>query len=274
MFYENIRNNANLLREMVDDNLEHLKLSVDEDARIGYKNTKTAFFGYKTHLAITEEGIITAAVITSGEKSDGKQLSTLVEKSKAAGIEVEAVIGDTAYSEKANIEYSKDNFDLISKLHPCVTQGMRKEEDKFTFNKDAGMFVCKAGHMAIQRIRRHNKEQERKENPRLVYYFDIEKCKHCPLREGCYKEGSKSKTYSISLMCDVHSEHKDFQETERFKDLFHRRYKIEAKHGELKNRYGYGRSQSSGIHAMQIQGATALFAANIKRIVKLIEKEQ
>jgi transposase len=269
MFYENIRNNANLLREMVDDNLENLKLSTDEDARTGHKSANTSFFGYKTHIAITEEGIITAAVVTSGEQADGKQLQTLVEKSRKAGMEIDAAIGDTAYSEKDNIEYAKGNFDLVSKLHPCLTQGRRKEEDKFVFNKDAGMFVCKAGHMAISKSKNY-KKPDRKENPRMVYYFDIEKCKHCSLKEGCYKEGCKSKTYSISLGSDTHSEQKNFQETERFKELYSHRYKIEAKNGQLKNRYGYGIAESSGIHAMQIQGATALFAANLKRIVKLM----
>jgi hypothetical protein len=34
----------------------------------------SSFFGYKTHLAMTEERIITAAVVTSGEKGDGPEL--------------------------------------------------------------------------------------------------------------------------------------------------------------------------------------------------------
>ena len=66
-------------------------------------------FGYKTHLAMTEERIITAAIVTTGEKNDGKQLQTLIEKSKAAGMEVKTVIGDMAYSEKDNIIYTKTN---------------------------------------------------------------------------------------------------------------------------------------------------------------------
>lgn len=272
MIYENIRDSANLLREMIDDNLEHMKLSVDEDAKTGHKSADTSFFGYKTHIAMTDEGIITAAVVTSGEKSDGKYLCELVEKSKEAGMSVNAVIGDTAYSEKDNIEYAKENFELISKLHPGVTQGLRKEEDKFFFNKDAEMYVCKAGHMAIKKTRHHNKQPERKESPRMVYYFDIDKCQHCPIKDGCYKEGAKSKTYSISLGSDAHSGHKEFQETDHFKELSSQRYKIEAKNGELKNRYGYGIAESSGIHAMQIQGAAALFVANLKRIVKLISR--
>lgn len=270
MIYEGVRENADLLQEMIEDNLEHMKLSADEDARTGHKSADTSFFGYKTHIAMSEEGIITAAVVTSGEKSDGKYLSELVEKSREAGMFVASVIGDMAYSEKENIEYAKGNFELISKLNPCVTEGLRKEEDKFDFNKDAGMYVCKAGHMAISKTKRHNKQPERKENPRMVYYFDIEKCKRCPIKAGCYKEGTKSRSYSISLTSETQSEHKEFQETEHFKELASLRYKIEAKNGELKNRQGYGTAESSGIHAMLIQGATTLFAANLKRIVKLL----
>jgi len=63
-----------------------------------------------------------------------------------------AVVGDMAYSEKSNIEYTKTNdFHLVSKLNPVVTQGARKREDQFEFNKDAGRYVCKAGHMAIRK---------------------------------------------------------------------------------------------------------------------------
>ena len=42
---------------------------------------------------MTEDRIITAAVVTSGEKNDGKQLSGLVEKSKAAGKAVQGKKG-------------------------------------------------------------------------------------------------------------------------------------------------------------------------------------
>lgn len=64
-----------------------------------YESADTSFFGYKTHLVMTEERIITAAVVTTGEKNDGKQLQVPIEKSNAAGMEVKTVIGDTAYSE-------------------------------------------------------------------------------------------------------------------------------------------------------------------------------
>ena len=47
----------------------------------------------------------------------------------------------------------KMNLNLVSKLNPHITQGRRTKEDEFEFNKDAGMYVCKAGHMAIRKAR-------------------------------------------------------------------------------------------------------------------------
>lgn len=274
LIHQNVAQAASYLEEMIEDNLEHLKTSVEEDARVGHKTSDTAFFGFKTHLAMTEERLIAAATVTSGEKHDGKQLEALVEKSRAAGIAVTAVIGDGAYSEKSNLDYAKDNFLLVSKLGSGVINGYRQKEDEFEFNKDAGMFVCKAGHMAISKTRRHSKQEHRKENPRMVYYFDINKCKRCPMRDGCYKEGSKSKSYSVSITSEAHQEQKAFQETEQFKEMAAERYKIEAKNGELKTRHGYAKAYGVGIQAMRIQGATALFVTNMKRIMKLIEEKQ
>ncbi|GIP65496.1 hypothetical protein J32TS6_40510 [Virgibacillus pantothenticus] len=82
--YPKVKEKLNLLKETVNDDIEHLRISEDEDARIGHKTVNTAFFGYKTHIAMSEERIITAATVTTGEKNDGKQLETLIEKSMKA----------------------------------------------------------------------------------------------------------------------------------------------------------------------------------------------
>lgn len=69
-------------------------------------------------------------------------------------MEIETVIGDTTYSEKDNIRYAKKNeLELISKLNPKITHGTRTKENEFELNKDTGMYVCKAGHMAIRKAR-------------------------------------------------------------------------------------------------------------------------
>lgn len=267
--YPKVKEQLNLLKETVADDIEQLQSMNDQDAKVGHKTADSSFFGYKTHLAMSEERIITAATVTTGEKSDGKELQTLIEKSKNAGMEVETVIGDAAYSEKDNIEYSKGNgIKLVSKLNPLITQGTRKKEDEFEFNKDAGLYVCKAGHMAIRKARQGKKGVGA--NQVDTYYFDVDKCKRCPLREGCYKEGAKSKTYSVSIKSDQHSAQAKFQKSDYFKEKAKERYKIEAKNSELKHRHGYNVAESSGLIGMELQGAMAIFAVNVKRILKLL----
>ncbi|WP_066069305.1 IS1182 family transposase [Neobacillus soli] len=270
--YPKVKEQLNLLKETVADDIEHLQISEDKDAKVGHKTADSSFFGYKTHIAMCEERIITAATVTTGEKNDGKQLETLIEKSINAGMNVETVIGDAAYSEKGNIEYTNENeIKLVAKLHPAVSQGARTKEDEFEFNKDAGMFVCKAGHMAVRKARQGKKGVSK--NQADTYYFDVEKCKHCPFKEGCYKEGAKSKTYSVSIKSEVHTEQAKFQESDYFKEKSKERYKIEAKNSELKHRHGYNVAKSSGLVGMQLQGAMAIFAVNLKRILKLIDQK-
>lgn len=268
-----VKEKLNVLKEVVEDYTEQMSFSNDPDARIGHKTADSSFFGFKTHIAMCDERIITAAIVTTGEKSDGKYLQELTEKSQATGMEIDKIIGDTAYSEKDNICFAKENeMALVSKLHPHITHGTRTKEEEFEFNKDVGMYICKAGHMAIKNKYEGRKGQDK--NPRIKYFFDIEKCKVCPFRNGCYKEGAKSKTYSVTIKSTEHADQEAFQNTGAFKELAKSRYKIEAKNSELKHRHGYDVASSSGLIGMQVQGATAIFAVNLKRIIKLLSEKE
>ena len=265
-----VKEKLNLLKESIDDIEHHKKeiVSKDMDAKTGHKSADSSFFGFKTHLAMTQERIITGAVVTSGEKGDGPILPELINQSQNNGIAVETVIGDAAYSGKKNLELAKkENIQIVARLNPVISQGIRKKEEEFEYNKDADMFVCPAGYIATRKAIQGKKNTG--ENQVTTYYFDVEKCKNCPLKKGCYKEGAKSKTYSISIKSEIHQEQIDFEKSTYFKEKSKHRYKIEAKNGELKNVHGYGRAISYGLENMQMQGALTIFAVNLKRILKL-----
>lgn len=264
-----VKEKLNLLKELVEDTDEQMIYSKDADAKTGHKSADSSFFGYKTHIAMSEERIITAAVVTSGEKGDGPELPQLLEISQENGMEVDTVIGDSAYSGKENLKIaSAQNIKVVAKLNPSITQGFRKDEDQFDYNKDADRFVCPAGHLATRKARQNRKNVGK--NQVDTYYFDTEKCKVCPLKEGCYKEGAKFKTYSVSIKSDLHQDQMLFQESDEYKEKSKHRYKIEAKNSELKNVHGYNRAIAYGIENMQMQGAMAIFAVNLKRILKLM----
>ncbi len=272
----NVEENIELLKEVLGDINEQIEYSKDNDAKVGHKTADTSFFGYKSHIMMTPERIITAAKVTSGEKHDGKQLQDLIEKTQKNGIELEAIIGDGAYSENDNLEYcEKNGIKNVSKLSKNVTHGNRKNKEDFEYNKDAEMYVCKAGHMAIKKAKQGSKKDSNGNNSQVeCYYFDVNKCKCCPFKKGCYKEGAKTKTFSVKIKNETHTKQMDYMETEEFKKYYSERYKIEAKNSEIKNVYNYGEAFACGKTGMTIQGATTLFLTNMNRIYRLEDKKR
>ena len=267
-----VKERLNMLKETIEDAETRGVTSKDEDARTGHKTANSSFFGYKTHISMSDERIITAATVTSGEKGDGLQLPELIEKTESAGMQIENIVADTAYSSKSNLELAKSkNIKLAAPLNPVVN-GNGQHKLNFEYNKDADLYVCPAGHMALFKTRRNRLSDKKHRNAQFIYYFDVDKCKVCPLRDGCYKPGAKSKTYHVTIKTDEQIEQLEFQESDTFKELQRKRYKIEAKNSELKNTLGYDRALSYGLSCMEMQGALTIFAANVKRFLKLMHK--
>lgn len=116
------------------------------------------------------------------------------------GVEVKSVLGDRAYSEKENIKYSEENeIALYSKLLPTISNG--KTRKNWDFNKDAGMFICPAGHLTTRKTRTDKKRQNKNQNNK--YYFDIEKCKICPISDAVINLVLKAKPI-VSLSHQIH----------------------------------------------------------------------
>lgn len=263
--FATVSEKLNLLKEKLEDVKDHYDVSKDGDARRGHKTQDSSFFGYKTHIAINQERIITAATVTSGEKDDGSQMQTLIDKSIENGMEVETVIGDGAYCSKENLEESKEKkITVVSKVNALVCEG--RSDDRFTFNKDAGMYVCPAGHMAIKKYITKDKMVE-------AYQFDVRKCVVCKMRETCFKRGQEHKSFSVCHRTEIQKEQMTFQETDEFREKYRTRYKIEAKNSDLKNNYGYDRAESYGLQAMTLQGAVTMFACNMRRIMRMMQEK-
>lgn len=261
--FATVSEKLNLLKEKLEDVKDHYDVSKDGDARRGHKTQDSSFFGYKTHIAINQERIITAATVTSGEKDDGSQMQTLIDKSIENGMEVETVIGDGAYCSKENLEESKEKkITVVSKVNALIREG--RSDDRFTFNKDAGMYVCPAGHMAIKKYITKDKMVE-------TYQFDVRKCVVCKMRETCFKRGQEHKSFSVCHRTEIQKEQMTFQETDEFGEKYRTRYKIEAKNSDLNNNYGYDRAESYGLQAMTLQGAVTMFACNMRRIMRMMQ---
>ena len=270
-----LKESINYLAEAIDDVRSHNPISHDKDARTGHKSAETSFLGYKTHIAMTPERIITAATVTTGEKSDGKELPSLLTKTEENGVEVDTIIGDAAYSGKENLEIANErDIVVVAKLNPVITQGHKPKtsalDAMFSYNKDADRYVCPMGILSAKGSEREYNDNKN-HNKTLRYMWSQRKCSICKLRSECIGESTR-KSIEIRILSDEHKKQVEFQNSLEFRRLSKERYKIEAKNAELKNVHGYARAESYGLSAMEMQGAVTLFVVNLKRIMKLMSK--
>jgi transposase len=267
-----VSESVNKLEEFADDAKNMIIASKDEDATVGYKSKDNPFFGYKSHIAMNEDRIITGVVVTSGEAADGKFLPELVRKTRKAGLEVERVLADAAYSSFENYEHTnKEKIELISRFNSAVTG--ERDRKGFIYNKDADQVICPQGKLS------DSKTVTVKENGNITtqFRFGKKKCRDCPLQAECWNleksPKKRTKTISFTTHTGQYQEWIDKQSTDDFKEKAKNRYMIEAKNDELKNRHGLKKSKSDGLFGMEIEAATAIFVTNLKRIMKLMDEK-
>ena len=253
-----------------DEHLKEIRSKDDKDARFGHKTATSTFYGYKNHLAMTEERFIAGISVTDGGAPDGQELPKLIEKAKGNGIKVAEVIGDMAYVSDDNLKTCGQEIALIARTNTAVAAAANGElKEGFCFNKDAGMLQCPAGELST----RIEKRSASNGNTYLRYIFSKVKCRKCSQKENCYVGKSKAKirSYSITQASEKNLERLKFEESEYFKERMKIRHRIEEKNGELKEAHGLRRADSRGLFAMHLQMYFTAFTANIKRIVRLEE---
>ena len=266
---QKIKDIYNRIKELLDsDRLREIRSKDDEDARFGHKTATTTFFGYKTHIAMSDDRVITGIEVTDGSKPDGAQLPVLLEKSKNNGAEVKEIVGDMAYVSDDNLDTCAENdVELYARTNSAVAAAAGANlEEGFSYNKDAHMMQCPAGHLAT----RVEKRNARNGNIYNNYCFSVKKCKSCPMREICKIGKSKSHTYSVTQVNEIHKARLDFENSEEFADKMRIRHRIEEKNGEMKTAHGFRRADSVGLVAMRLQAYLTAIVVNMKRIVNVM----
>ena len=257
------------IKELLDtDRIREIRSKNDEDARFGHKTAQSTFFGYKSHLAMTEERIITGIEVTHGGEPDGKQLPALLEKSQNNGIQVREAIGDMAYVSEDNLDICEEKgVTLFAKTNSAVAAAAAATLDEgFCLNKDAGLLQCPAGELAM----RVEKKTAENGNTYRNYYFSKVKCRKCPICEQCRIGKSKTKSYNITQPSEKNRARLEFEAGEAFRERLEIRHRIEEKNGEMKVGHGLDRADSVGLAAMRLQTYFTAFVVNVKRIVKLM----
>ena len=252
----------NRIKELLDsDRIRQIRSKDDEDARFGHKTPTSTFFGDKTHIAMSDDRIITGIDVTDGSRPDGEQLPNLLEKSKRNGVAVKEIVGDMAYVSDGNLSFCEEhNAELYARTNSAVAAAANAQL------KDAHMMHCPAGHLAM-RVEKRNATNG---NTYYNYCFSVKKCKACPMRDNCRVGKSKGRTYSVTCANDAHKARLEFESSEEFSAKLRIRHRIEEKNGEMKTAHGFRRADSVGLVAMRLQAYFTAIVVNMKRIVAVI----
>lgn len=246
---------------------------VDKDARVGRKSKTDNFFGYKNEFIMTtDERIITAVAVHSGEYSDGQGFRELLERTKEAGIKPGEVYGDKAY-------FRKDILDTISYSEakayiPVSASAYKIDEEFFRYNKDSDQWICRMGNHTVSK-EEVTKKKDGKEQKLLKFTFDKELCVSCPHRAECLgKTTTKARRLLVSLNAAEFYEINQQQKTEEFKTKYKKRAAHEWKNAEMKRFHGLARARGYGLRAMAVQAKLTAIVVNLKRIAALVAEKK
>ncbi|MFC4665640.1 IS5 family transposase [Falsiporphyromonas endometrii] len=107
------------------------KPGVDKEGRWVKKGGKFRF-GYKKHIATTDEGLIEGVITTSANVSDTREFVPLIDKIKLPkGVEV---LADKGYTSKGNSEHLRQS-ELTDKIMKKAKRGQALSEEEKEFNR-------------------------------------------------------------------------------------------------------------------------------------------
>ena len=247
-----------------------LRSLVDPDARVGYKSKTDSFFGYKTEYTMTtDERIITAVDVHSGEYVDGTEFHELLEKTEDAGVKVEAVTADKAYFRKDILDELEQK--KIESVIPVNAKTYKVDEDQFAYNKDSDEWFCRIGNRTVKKTSK-TKKKNGKPYRVFVYTFDKEGCRSCPHREECMGRASGGRRFQISENTPVYYQESQRQKSPEFLEKYKKRAAEEWKNAEMKRFHGLARAKGWGLRSMAFQAKFTAIAVNLKRIANLIRE--
>jgi hypothetical protein len=216
----------------------------------------------------TDERIITAVDVHSGEYVDGTGFRTLIEKSKDAGIKVTEVYGDKAYFRKDVLDTIKENE--AEAYIPVSASAYKVDEELYGYNKDSDEWFCFMGNHTVKKERITRKIRG-EDYSYLRFAFEKKQCVNCPHRAKCLgKAKGKAKKLIVSLNAAEFYEISQNQKTKQFLEKYKKRAAHEWKNGEMKRFHGLARARGYGLKALATQAKLTAIAVNLKRIAAII----
>jgi hypothetical protein len=235
----------------------------DPEMRHGRKSASRRFDGHKLDLISDEDSeLILGVEVRPGNAPDGEgAVPVLEEVQRVAGIEVETLLADMAYSD-GDVREAVEQLgtELVAKVPPVFNGGRFPKTDFFI---EPDRVTCPAGEETT-----HTKRtRDRKGRPAVLFRFPASVCGACPLRADCVA-GSGGRTIVVGIHEERIAAARAAQTDPATRALLRRRAKVERKVDHLQD-LGLHKARYRGRRKTRLQALLAATVANFKRLAVL-----
>ena len=232
--------------------------------RHGHKSASRRFDGHKAHVLSDEDSeVILGVEVGPGNAPDGAAAAPLVQAVRHAGVDVEVVVGDMAYSDpEVRVAVEQAGATVVAKVPPVTNAGRFPKTD-FVIDLEANAVTCPAGQVSTDA--RPVKDHKARSATRFVFAPRV--CAACPLRPRCVK-GSSPRSVVVGVYEARIAAARAAQLRPEIKALLRARSKVERKIAHLQQA-GMRKARFCGRRKTKLQLLIAAAVVNIKRLAAL-----
>jgi len=244
----------------------------DPSVKLGIKG-KISWVGSKCHVVETavkgEINIITGMIQQEAQASDQKIHDKLNEENKRHGIKPEKIFADGNYiSGKSINNYKVNGQELMGYIGKDTAQKDKNYKlDQFVIDSKNKTAICpegKKGHKSYELV-----------NGDYAIIFDMKDCLNCYNFKKCVTaKKNKSRRLQVNKHYDVILERRLKQQEKDFKGEMKVRAQVEGTIAELVRKHGLRKGKYKGEPGRQLQFYLSGCALNVKRIIRLINKDK
>jgi transposase len=244
----------------------------DPSVKLGKKGKKN-WVGSKCHIIETavkgEINLITGMIQQTANENDNKILEKYDEKNKNLGLKPNKIFTDSNYISAESIKNYKEKSQEIMGYSQLDTS--KKDEkyklDKFKVNFENKIAICPENKISIK--------CSKQKDGSFCIYFDKKDCFNCSGYKECVGESrDKKRKIHINKYYDILQERRSLQKEKDFKDEMKVRAQIESTICELVRKHGLRKAKYKGVDGRQLQFYLSGSALNVKRIIRLLNKEE
>jgi len=258
----------NQLEENAEDQAVGKKISsVDPDARLGKKYSKTTL-GYKDHRTVDDKyGIITSTTTTPANVCDNHVLPTAVEAHESnTGQKIETAAADKIYGTLDNYEYLHNKGCKACIAHQKQgTKADKFSHEQFIYDQKRDCFICPAGEC----LELYDHQGPRDGTDDWRYRASRQTCQSCAYFSQCVS----SKTNGRQVVRNTRAEYRQWADEcltvhERKRLMSRRQTKAEGSFADAANNHGFKRARWRGLAMIEIQNLTIAAIQNLRKLLK------